>query len=164
MIKYLKLIVLLMVFVSCNSNEKKATQTTPPQKEVVASNSNNENQSNDSASSQDQATLKAESIERGKSVYNDMCITCHLDTGKGVPRAFPPLADSDFLREKQTESIKAIKNGMSGEIIVNGITYNSVMSPLGLSDKEVADVTNYINNAWGNKIDNYVTPEKVSKL
>ena len=74
------------------------------------------------------------------------------------------MADSDYLREKQTESIKAVKNGMSGEIVVNGETYNSVMSPLGLSDQEVADVMNYINNSWGNKIDNLVTPEKVSKL
>ncbi len=104
------------------------------------------------------------SIKRGEQVYMDMCITCHLPTGKGVPNAFPPLANSDYLRENQTKSINAVKNGMSGKIVVNGETYNNVMSPLGLSDQEVADVMNYINNSWGNSIQNLVTPEKVSEL
>ena len=132
----------ILLFASCNLNTKKSN--------LVADN-------------QDSSQLKA-SIERGKLVYDDMCITCHLPDGKGVPRAFPPLADSDYLRENQTESIKAAKYGMSGEIKVNGITYNSTMAPLGLSNEEVADVINYINNSWGNTIDNFVTPEKVSEL
>ncbi|REE24520.1 c-type cytochrome [Winogradskyella pacifica] len=137
----------ILALVSCNSNTKKSN--------TIAQNHNTVNQDN--------PKLIA-SIERGKIVYNDMCITCHLPNGKGVPRAFPPLADSDFLRENQTESIKAVKYGMSGEIVVNGITYNSTMAPLGLSDNEVADVINYINNSWGNTINNFVTPEKVSEL
>ncbi|EPR74312.1 putative nitrite reductase [Winogradskyella psychrotolerans RS-3] len=139
--------ILMLTVVSCNSNTKKTN--------TIAQNYN--------TVSQDNPKLTA-SIERGKITYNDMCITCHLPNGEGVPRAFPPLADSDFLRENQTESIKAAKYGMSGEIVVNGITYNSTMAPLGLSDKEVADVINYINNSWGNAINNFVTPEKVSEL
>ena len=105
-----------------------------------------------------------ESINRGKMVYDDMCINCHLADGKGVPNIFPPIAGSDYLRENQIKSIKAIKNGLSGEIIVNGKTYNNAMAPLGLSNKEVADVVNYINNSWNNVIDNFITPEKVSEL
>jgi len=118
---------------------------------------------NFNAQNQDKTKLEA-SIQRGKAIYSDMCINCHLADGKGVPKVFPPLADSDFLRKNQTKSIKSIKNGISGEIIVNGITYNSAMAPLGLSDKEIADVMNYINNSWVNKIDNFVTSDKVSKL
>jgi hypothetical protein len=76
---------------------------------------------------------------------------------------FPPLAQSDYLRDNQKASIKGIKNGMSGEIVVNGITYNSVMSPLGLTDKEVADVLNYINNSWGNNYGNFVTSGRCDK-
>lgn len=138
----MKLLLIVVLLSACNSDKKKTVSY---------------------AKSQDFTSLE-ESIKRGEQVYADMCITCHLPNGKGVPKAFPPLADSDYLREKQTESIKAVKNGMSGEIVVNGETYNSLMSPLGLSDQEVADVMNYINNSWGNKIDNLVTPEKVSKL
>ena len=93
-----------------------------------------------------------------------MCITCHMANGMGVPRAFPPLKDADYLKNKQEESIIGIKNGMSGELVVNGITYNSIMTPLGLSDKEVADVMNYINNSWGNNYGKFVSPEDVTNI
>ncbi len=142
MIKSIKIIVLFLIITSCHSNEKKKMDT-----------------------AQNQESLKLEaSIKRGKIVYSDMCITCHLADGKGVFKAFPPLADSDYLKANQSESIKGVKKGMSGEMVVNGVTYNSVMAPLGLYDDEVADVMNYINNSWGNDIDNFVTPDKVSKL
>ncbi|WP_299112768.1 cytochrome c [uncultured Winogradskyella sp.] len=148
MIKASKYILLLVIIVSCNSKEKTTNSVDYPEKTSLT---------------QFSPELK-KSMERGKLVYDDMCITCHMNNGKGVTKAFPPLADSDYLRENQNESILGIKNGMSGEIIVNDITYNSVMTPLGLSNEEVADVMNYINNSWGNKIDNFVTSEKVSEL
>ena len=100
----------------------------------------------------------------GQLIYEDFCVSCHLPNGKGVPKAFPPLANSDFLKENQDLSIKAVKYGMTGEILVNGVTYNSAMAPLGLSNKEVADVMNYINTAWGNNIENVITEAYVSKI
>ncbi len=74
------------------------------------------------------------------------------------------MAKSDYLKENQEASIKGIKKGMSGEIVVNGITYNSVMAPLGLSNEEVADVMNYINNSWGNNYGKIITTEDVIKV
>lgn len=104
------------------------------------------------------------SIERGAVVYEDFCMQCHLPDGKGVPKAFPPLDNSDYLMNKRKESIKAIKYGMSGKIIVNGQAYNAAMAPLGLSDEEVMDVMNYITNAWSNKNTKMITVEEVSKI
>ena len=147
MIKTLKLVILLVLVSSCNSKEKKTTKVEYPQKTSMV---------------QQDTKLKA-SMERGKSVYNDMCITCHMANGKGVPKAFPPLANADFLRDNQEESIKGVKNGMSGEMVVNGVTYNSVMTPLGLSNEEVADVMNYINNSWGNDYGKFLTTEDVAE-
>jgi len=148
--KVLKVLALSLVIVACGSKEDKKEKETVkyPKKTSLK---------------QTDPKLKA-SIERGKLVYGDMCITCHMADGKGVTKAFPPLANSDYLRANQTASITAVKKGLSGEIVVNGVTYNSIMAPLGLSDEEVADVMNYINNSWGNTIDNFVTPEEVSKL
>ncbi|WP_027124618.1 c-type cytochrome [Gelidibacter mesophilus] len=105
-----------------------------------------------------------ESIAKGAAVYEDFCMSCHMPDGKGVPEAFPPLANSDYLLKKRQESIKAVKHGMSGEITVNGIKYNSAMAALGLSDNEVADVMNYILNSWGNQDDKMVTVTEVSKV
>lgn len=119
---------------------------------------------NDSPKTVNQNPKLQESIQRGEAVYSDLCITCHLPDGKGVPKVFPPLADSDYLKNKRTESIKAIKYGLSGEITVNGLKYNTPMAALGLTNKEVADVMNYITNSWGNKNDKIITEDEVSKI
>ncbi|TCK66691.1 cytochrome c [Winogradskyella wandonensis] len=113
--------------------------------------------------SNDKSSLE-KSIERGKLVYNDLCITCHMANGEGVAKVFPPLANSDYLKENQTESIRGVKYGQKGEMVVNGVTYNGVMAPMGLEDDEVADVMNYINNSWGNNFGKEVTVEEVTKV
>lgn len=104
------------------------------------------------------------SMERGNEIYSDFCITCHLSKGEGVPYTFPPLAKSDYLMNNRKESIKAIKYGLQGEINVNGIVYNSGMAAMGLEDKEVADVMNYISNSWGNTSERIVTEEEVASI
>lgn len=108
-------------------------------------------------------TLK-QSIERGSEIYTDFCMTCHLPNGEGLENVYPPLAKSDYLMKNREASIRGIKYGLKGEIIVNGKTYNSVMVAMGLSDDEVADVMNYITNSWGNKNDNIITEEEVSNI
>jgi len=104
------------------------------------------------------------SIERGSEIYADFCVTCHMENGEGVPYTFPPLANSDYLLQKRAESIKGVKYGRQGELIVNGITYNDTMAPLGLEDEEVVDVMNYILNSWGNSSDKIVTLEEVKSI
>jgi len=105
-----------------------------------------------------------QSIQRGAAIYTDFCVNCHMTSGKGVAKVFPPLANSDFLMNNRNASIRAIKFGQNGEIVVNAVTYNSTMAPLGLSDDEIADVMNYITNTWGNSNSKMVTTEEVSKI
>lgn len=76
---------------------------------------------------------------------------------------FPPLANSDYLVKNKERSIHAIKFGQEGEITVNGTVYNNVMPAQGLSDQEVADVMNYIQNSWGNK-GKYVSVKDVEQV
>ena len=104
------------------------------------------------------------SIDRGALIYADFCITCHLPNGTGVNKVFPPLAKSDYLFENREASIRAVKYGQKGEIIVNKVKYNNIMTPLGLTNTEIADVMNYITNTWGNKNDKIITVEEVSKI
>ena len=104
------------------------------------------------------------SMNRGKAIYIDFCMTCHLPNGEGVANVYPPLAKSDYLIKNREASIRGIKYGQQGEMIVNGKQYNSVMAALGLSDDEVADVMNYISNSWGNKNDKMITESEVSKI
>jgi mono/diheme cytochrome c family protein len=88
------------------------------------------------------------SVTRGKEIYSELCISCHLPSGKGVVGAFPPLNPSDWLTKKRTESIHAVKYGLKGKIVVNGMEYNNVMLSQGLDDEEVADVMNYTIQTW----------------
>ncbi|ELR68307.1 Putative nitrite reductase [Fulvivirga imtechensis AK7] len=103
------------------------------------------------------------SMERGNELYIAHCITCHMHDGKGIPNVFPPLAASDYMMEDLDRSIKQIIYGASGEMEVNGVVYNGVMSGFDLSDQEIADILNYIRNSWGNKGE-IVTAQRVVEV
>ena len=118
---------------------------------------------NQDSEKMEQDPLQA-SIDRGSLVYKDFCNQCHRPKGKGVGKSFPPLAGSNWLTEKREESIRGVKYGQKGEIEVNGKKYNGVMMPMGLSDKEVADVMNYVMNSWGNTQEKMVTVEEVKAV
>jgi len=109
-------------------------------------------------------TELGESIQLGSEIYEDFCLTCHRPNGKGIPKSFPPLAGSDYLMNKREQSIRAVKFGQQGEIVVNGIPYNSVMAAQGLDNDEIANVMNYIMNSWENKQDKMVREEEVASI
>jgi mono/diheme cytochrome c family protein len=102
--------------------------------------------------------------KRGKVLYEEFCVTCHRENGTGFGKLYPPLAKSDFLINNREASIRAVKYGMQGEIIVNGTKYNKKMDPLGLTNEEVTDIMNYILNAWGNQTQHKVTIGEVEKI
>ncbi len=101
-----------------------------------------------------------ERIKMGQSIYESNCAACHQPDGKGVPKAFPPLAQSDYLNADPNRAIDAILHGLSGKITVNGEEYNSVMPAVALDDEKIANVVTYVMNSWGNK-GGEITPEDV---
>lgn len=107
--------------------------------------------------------LKA-SMERGALLYEDFCLQCHLGDGKGTKGIVPPLAHSDWLKNKRKESIHAVKYGQRGKIVVNGIAYNGTMPNMNLTDQEVADVMNYVMNSWGNQSKKMITEQEVKAI
>lgn len=107
-------------------------------------------------------TIK-ERISAGSTVYKQNCAACHQPDGKGLPKAFPPLAASDFLLTNRKRAIQTVIHGLEGKIIVNGEEYNGVMPALGLDDEDTANVVTYIMNSWGNKAEQ-ITPAEVKSL
>ena len=105
-----------------------------------------------------------QSIADGEEIYQDFCLQCHLSNGEGVSGIYPPLANSDYLFDDIDRSIRNIKYGLSGPIIVNDEEYNAVMLNNGLDDEEISDVMNYILNNWGNKTNEMITKERVAKI
>jgi len=97
------------------------------------------------------STQLEDRFARGKALYQGTCSTCHQADGSGLPGVFPPLADSDYLMADKERSIRIVLEGLSGPIVVNGETYNSVMPPLAnLTDHEIADVLTYVRVNFGN--------------
>ncbi len=142
--KNIFLFILVILCISCNDSKKQQAEKETISDEVVNS--------------------LPESMARGGQIYTDYCMQCHLGNGLGVPKNFPPLANSNWLTEKREESIHAVKYGQNGEIEVNGVPYNGVMVAMGLSDQEVADVLNYVMNNWDNTQDKMVTAEEVNSV
>lgn len=93
----------------------------------------------------------AELMAKGEAGYLANCAACHQPNGKGLAGAFPPLAESDFLRGNRKDVMAAALFGLSGPITVNGVQYNGVMPSMGhLPDEDLAAVLTYVFGSWGN--------------
>lgn len=100
----------------------------------------------------------------GKSLYETNCAACHQASGQGVPNVFPPLAKSDYLMGREDKGIGIVLRGLTGEIVVNGVTYNGVMPQLLLNNDEVANILTYVRNSWGNDAGEMITSEEVEAV
>lgn len=101
-------------------------------------------------STQAEAVKLEQYLVSGKRLYMTYCSNCHKEEGDGLAKLYPPLYPSNYVEVNFDKTVCIIRNGMQGEIEVNGITYNQVMPPLPqLTDLEIAEITNFIYNSWG---------------
>jgi mono/diheme cytochrome c family protein len=102
-------------------------------------------------------------LTRGEEIYTSNCIACHQATGEGIDGVYPPLKSSDYYGDAQTHA-RIIVHGLTGEIVVNGQTYNNNMNSFKqFSDFNIAAVATYERNSWGNE-DGIVLPEDVEAV
>lgn len=87
---------------------------------------------------------------KGAKIYKEKCVACHQLTGMGVPNAFPPLKDSDYLFADKKRAVQQVLNGNTTPITVNGATYTIPMPPQVDNHEDAVAVINYVLNAWGN--------------
>ena len=102
-----------------------------------------------------QAQTGAGSSEAGSRVYAANCVACHQAGGTGMAGAFPPLAGHvpELLKraDGRTYVGKVLLFGLEGAINVNGNAFAGAMPAWSaLSDNDIADVLNYVSNAWDN--------------
>lgn len=111
------------------------------------------------AFSTQQPDLKA-SVQRGKKVYENYCLSCHQPDGKGMPGMNPPLTKTKQVLGNKTQLINIILIGLDEEMLINGVTYlNPMPSQPHLKDQEIADVLTYVRNSFGNKASLVTTTE-----
>lgn len=97
-----------------------------------------------------------ENYYRGKTLYDGKaaCFGCHGKDGKGVDNMGPPLKESEWVTGSEHRLAKILMHGLMGPIKVNNIQYDTSMIMPGfsknLSDQELADISTYVRNNWGN--------------
>ncbi len=116
------------------------------------------------------APAAAASLERGATVYAELCFSCHGEDGRGatlegagpgVTRA-PSLEGSARVMAHRDHVIKVLLHGMTGPI--DGQTYTEVMIPMGQNtDQWIADAASYVRNSWGNS-GSVITAEQVARV
>jgi mono/diheme cytochrome c family protein len=84
----------------------------------------------------------------GEAVYVSRCASCHQPDGKGQPGRIPPLAGNEVVTAKGPEDV--IRQILGGHLATGSY---APMPAVGASmtDQEIADVTDYVRNAWSNR-------------
>ncbi|MFT4121984.1 cytochrome c [Bradyrhizobium sp.] len=103
-------------------------------------------------------------MEAGKAVYTKLCIACHEADGSGAPRIYPPLPANALLQSiNPSSTLRIILDG--AHTVTTPRAPNTGEMPgyaQQLSNEQVAAVTNYIRNSWGNA-GPLVTPAQVAR-
>ncbi len=106
-------------------------------------------------------------ISSGEKIFAARCASCHQANGLGIEGQFPPLASSEWVSANAGVITNIILKGLKGEILVNGKTYGTSaavnMAAVPISDREIANVSTYVRQAWGNTAPE-VTEEFVSAI
>jgi mono/diheme cytochrome c family protein len=100
------------------------------------------------------AAIPGEStMQRGAAIYSDVCASCHLENGVGQPRYFPPLGHNAVIQQSDPSTLEHLI--LAGTRIgVSDKRPSALTMPSfawKLSDNEIADVSTYIRNSWGNQ-------------
>ena len=96
-------------------------------------------------------------ITSGEKIFAARCASCHQANGLGIEGQFPPLAASEWVTADAGVITNVILKGLKGEIVVNGKTYGTSaavnMAAVPITDREIANVSTYVRQAWGNESD-----------
>src|SRR5690606_2078956 len=88
---------------------------------------------------------------------------CHQRDGLGNDR-FPPLNDPEWIEKDKTKLINVVLNGLRGEVIVNGKSYNNSMPRMDmLKDDEISEILTFVRQNFDNN-GSEITPKEVEEV
>ena len=103
-------------------------------------------------------------MKAGAALYAHACVSCHEADGSSAPGIYPPLPGNALLQsDDPTSTLRIILDG--AQTITTPRKPNPGSMPgyaKQWNDQQVADVTNYIRNSWGNAA-TLVTADQVAK-
>jgi mono/diheme cytochrome c family protein len=91
-------------------------------------------------------------MKAGQAVYARFCIACHEADGSGAPRIYPPLPGNALLQSADPSSTLRVTLDGAHTVTTPRAPNTGEMPAYAkqLSDEQIAAVTNYIRNSWGN--------------
>jgi len=102
---------------------------------------------------------------QGRVLYERNCQSCHMESGQGLGRLLPPVANADYVVENRAELACIIRHGISGPIEVNGVAYEGEMEGnLQLTDVEINNLVHYILVDLNDQKEHYVIGEVREQL
>jgi mono/diheme cytochrome c family protein len=105
-------------------------------------------------------TATGASIARGKIVYINVCLPCHMADGGGIQNMNPPLVNTTYVLGNKAALINIVLHGFNADVEINGQTYSNTMTAHDdLNDRQIADVLTYIRHSFGNKASAVKTAE-----
>ncbi len=103
---------------------------------------------------------------KANNLYKKHCSKCHRISGDGIKKVYPPIKNSDYIKNSTSEELlRGMLFGRTGKVIVNGVTYNGVMTTEidgNISDDDIALILSYIYQNF-NSINKNVNPDEVKK-
>lgn len=99
------------------------------------------------------AGIDRSTLDRGAALYVDHCAGCHLAEGQGEQGAFPPLRRNSAVQASSADTLIGVILQGARIPATRGDATGLVMQGFAdrLDDAQIADLTTYIRNAWGNR-------------
>jgi alcohol dehydrogenase (quinone), cytochrome c subunit len=89
----------------------------------------------------------------GSGLYLKQCGFCHGLDGRGHGQLLPPLAGNPSVIDDDPSSVLNIVLNGAGRVVAGGVPDSYRMPPFRvlLSDRDVADLANFVRRSWGNE-------------
>lgn len=99
------------------------------------------------------AGYSASAQDAGEALFLNNCAECHQRDGRGIPNIYPALAGSEVVRGSGVDVALVLLIGRGEMPSFAG----------AISDADMAEIINYVRNAWGNTGEN-ISAETIAEL
>jgi mono/diheme cytochrome c family protein len=104
-----------------------------------------------SACQSSQEIKKKQYFVEGLELYKTHCANCHQLDGAGLEGLYPPIS-KQYLSDNKLKVICLLRNGGNDSLKINNKVYTQAMpTNQNLEPIELAEITTYIYNKWGDE-------------
>lgn len=153
----------LFFLASCGSGPKKGDEGNKEEAVEEQTETAAQEAAEEAGEATEETAEVSDEFAAGKKIFEEKCVVCHQADGTGMTGTFPPLANSDYLMADPKRGIHQVLNGSHEEMVVNGNTYNTAMTPQVDTKEEALAVINYVIKHFNNS-DKLLTMDDIADI